>query len=251
MVTKSQKLHISKVPPLRPSRNHAFCIHPLSRNSLAPFFLGERHYIKVGIKESGWSKITDHHQVLYPSDSWFSTNPDESLSIPTNPTQISQAHWQIQGVPPTRAPPTGSNSFNFAHIFAEKHTCQRSVPPPQWAGSPPTGNPGSATETNWISGNNYTSPWIPTNPNDFLWLLTQFPMNPYKSLQIPTLFSTIADDIGQHTQWKIIIQFSKESIHYPSFFWKMKSAYSHSQITTHKAQKKYKCCRDTRKLLTF
>ena len=37
-------------------------------------------------------------------------------------------------------PPTGPNSFIFAHIFGEKHLHQRSTPPP------PMGNPGSATD---------------------------------------------------------------------------------------------------------
>ena len=41
-------------------------------------------------------------------------------------------------------PPTGSNSFIFTHVFAEKRMYQRS-PPPQQVGAPPTGNPGSAT----------------------------------------------------------------------------------------------------------
>ena len=48
-------------------------------------------------------------------------------------------HWRIQRVPPP--PPTGSISFVFAYIFAEKCMRRRSAPPP-----PPTGNPGSATE---------------------------------------------------------------------------------------------------------
>ena len=37
--------------------------------------------------------------------------------------------------------PTGSISFVFAYVFAEKCTCWRSAPPP-----PPTQNPGSATD---------------------------------------------------------------------------------------------------------
>ena len=43
------------------------------------------------------------------------------------------------------APPMGSNSFIFAHVFTKKHPLQRLVPP-QWLGPLPTGNPGSATE---------------------------------------------------------------------------------------------------------
>ena len=49
----------------------------------------------------------------------------------------SRFHWRIQGGA-AGAPPMGSNSFIFAHVFAEKHPRRRLVPPP-------TGNPGSAT----------------------------------------------------------------------------------------------------------
>ena len=48
-------------------------------------------------------------------------------------------HWRIQG-----RPPTGSNSFIFAYVFAEKHTCWRSAPPNRSA-PPQTENPGSTT----------------------------------------------------------------------------------------------------------
>ena len=41
-------------------------------------------------------------------------------------------------------PPTGSISFIFAHVFAEKCTRQR-LAPPQQVSAPPTANPGSAT----------------------------------------------------------------------------------------------------------
>ena len=53
-------------------------------------------------------------------------------------------HWWIQGVLPVHAPPTGSNSFIFAYIFAKKHACQRSAHP-QWVSTPLMENPGSAT----------------------------------------------------------------------------------------------------------
>ena len=43
-----------------------------------------------------------------------------------------------------RPPPTGSNSFVFASIFAKKWPCRRLVPPPQQLGAPLTRNPGSA-----------------------------------------------------------------------------------------------------------
>ena len=54
-------------------------------------------------------------------------------------------HWRIQGAPPACTPTTGSNSFIFTYIFAEKHPRRRSAPL-QWLGTPPppTGNPGSA-----------------------------------------------------------------------------------------------------------
>ena len=35
-------------------------------------------------------------------------------------------HWRIQGAPPQQDP-----ILSFSHVFAEKHTCQRSVPPQQ------------------------------------------------------------------------------------------------------------------------
>ena len=44
-------------------------------------------------------------------------------------------HWRIQGgVLPVR-PPTGSISFIFTYIFAEKCMRQR-LAPPQWVGAP-------------------------------------------------------------------------------------------------------------------
>ena len=43
-------------------------------------------------------------------------------------------------------PPTGSNSFVFTYVFTEKHPHQR-LAPPQWLGTPPMGNPGSATDS--------------------------------------------------------------------------------------------------------
>ena len=51
-----------------------------------------------------------------------------------------------RGVPLAHAPPppTGSNSFIFAYVFAEKHPCRRSALP-QRLGAPQTRNPGSAT----------------------------------------------------------------------------------------------------------
>ena len=48
-----------------------------------------------------------------------------------------------RGAPPACAPPTGSNSFVFTHVFTEKHTCRRLAPPT--GQRPPTENPGSAT----------------------------------------------------------------------------------------------------------
>ena len=45
-------------------------------------------------------------------------------------------HWRIQGGAPPAPPPTGSNSFVFTYVFAEKHTCRRSAPPQQ-VGAPP------------------------------------------------------------------------------------------------------------------
>ena len=50
-----------------------------------------------------------------------------------------------RGALPAHAPPTGSNSFVFTHVFAEKHLRQRSAHPPQWLGALPTEKPGSAT----------------------------------------------------------------------------------------------------------
>ena len=40
------------------------------------------------------------------------------------------------GVPPARAPPTGSNSFVFAYVFAKKHPHRRSAPPPNGSAPP-------------------------------------------------------------------------------------------------------------------
>ena len=50
-----------------------------------------------------------------------------------------------RGVPGVR-PSTEPNSFIFVYIFAEKHPRRRSIPPVTGP-HPPTGNPGSATET--------------------------------------------------------------------------------------------------------
>ena len=53
----------------------------------------------------------------------------------------------LGGAAGARPPQTGSISFIFTYVFAEKCTRQRLVPP-QWVGAPPpppTGNPGSAT----------------------------------------------------------------------------------------------------------
>ena len=47
-------------------------------------------------------------------------------------------HWRIQGGAAGARPPTGSISFIFPYVLAEKCTRQRLVPPPM-------GNPGSAT----------------------------------------------------------------------------------------------------------
>ena len=49
------------------------------------------------------------------------------------------------GVAASVHPPTGSNSFVFAYVFAKKHPHQRSAPP-NGSVPPPMGNPGSATE---------------------------------------------------------------------------------------------------------
>ena len=49
-----------------------------------------------------------------------------------------------RGAPPACAPPTGSISFIFAYVFAEKCMRQR-LAPPNGSARPPTGNPGSAT----------------------------------------------------------------------------------------------------------
>ena len=38
-------------------------------------------------------------------------------------------HWRIQGALPACAPPTGSISFVFAYVFAEKCTHRRLAPP--------------------------------------------------------------------------------------------------------------------------
>ena len=40
------------------------------------------------------------------------------------------------GAPPARAPPTGSISFIFAYVFAEKCTLQRLAPPPNGLAPP-------------------------------------------------------------------------------------------------------------------
>ena len=49
-------------------------------------------------------------------------------------------HWRV----PPPPSPTGSISFIFAYIFAKKCTHWR-LAPPQQVGTPPRGNPGSAT----------------------------------------------------------------------------------------------------------
>ena len=46
-------------------------------------------------------------------------------------------HWRIQRGAASACPPTGSISFIFAYVFAEKCMCQRLAPPngsvpPQW-----------------------------------------------------------------------------------------------------------------------
>ena len=61
--------------------------------------------------------------------------------------QVTSTLADPRGVPLacTPSPPTGSNSFIFAYIFAEKCPHRRLVSP-QWLSVPPqTGNPGSAT----------------------------------------------------------------------------------------------------------
>ena len=51
-----------------------------------------------------------------------------------------------RGVCLAHALPMGPNSFVFAYIFGKKYLRQRSTPPIMGA-RPPTGNPGSATES--------------------------------------------------------------------------------------------------------
>ena len=90
---------------------------------------------------STWRRIKfEHNQVCQ--------NNEESTTIQQFLTNNSRAsdctrinvyyHWRIQWgrrqpVPP---PPTGSNSFVFAYVFAKKCPRWRSVPP-QWLGAPP------------------------------------------------------------------------------------------------------------------
>ena len=50
----------------------------------------------------------------------------------------------LEGMPGAR-PPTGPNYFVFAYIFTKKCPRQRSTPPN--GPTPPTGNPGSGTDT--------------------------------------------------------------------------------------------------------
>ena len=60
-------------------------------------------------------------------DTSYTLNVDSGLSnCGSHPRK---AHWWIQGGAPGTCPPTGSNSFIFAHVFTEKHTCRRSAPP--------------------------------------------------------------------------------------------------------------------------
>ena len=52
-------------------------------------------------------------------------------------TMYSCVIGESRGVPPARPPPTGSNSFIFAYVFAKKCPHRRSAPPygsvpPQW-----------------------------------------------------------------------------------------------------------------------
>ena len=65
---------------------------------------------------------------LYQDKLATDKKPTVGYSIPDEiPT-----HWRIQGVRRRRAPPspTGSISFIFAYVFAEKCTHRRSAPPP-------------------------------------------------------------------------------------------------------------------------
>ena len=88
-----------------------------------------------------------HSQDILPILHPRQTMEENGLGYPANGFSLHRKsyHWRIQGgaggVP--SPPPTGSNSFVFAFIFAKKHPHQRSVPPP--ARRPPMGNPGSAT----------------------------------------------------------------------------------------------------------
>ena len=57
-------------------------------------------------------------------------------------------------------PPTGSISFVFTYVFAEKCTRRRLAPPPP-PPPPPTGNPGSATDGDAeISENEFLHPKV-------------------------------------------------------------------------------------------
>ena len=52
---------------------------------------------------------------------------DPPLGVTVNTVAIGRSRGRAGRTPP----PTGPNSFIFAHIFAEKHPRQRSTPPPQ------------------------------------------------------------------------------------------------------------------------
>ena len=77
----------------------------------------------------------------------------DSDEVDTNNIKLTydnNSHWWIQGVPPACATPTGSISFIFAYVLAEKCTCQRLAPPNGLV--PPTGNSGSTTDSDTNTG---------------------------------------------------------------------------------------------------
>ena len=60
-------------------------------------------------------------------------------------------HWRIQGGAAARAPQQ-DQFLSFSHMFSLKSVCIGGWrPPPQWVGTPPMGNPGSATDYPFVN----------------------------------------------------------------------------------------------------